>query len=49
MPIEIKAIPLADYLNWVKYAQANYALNSFAPSLISSPLPVNKLADASSN
>ncbi len=49
MPIEIKAIPLADYLNWVKYAQANYALNTYAPSLISSPLPVDKLADASSN
>ena len=30
MPIEIKAVPLADYLAWVKVAQANYTENTFA-------------------
>ncbi len=48
MPIEIKAIPLADYLNWVKYAQANYAFNTTPSSPLSPAKPV-ELADASSN
>jgi cytochrome c oxidase subunit 2 len=46
MPIEIKAVPLADYLAWVKVAQASYSLNNVPPSPLSSPLPVNELADA---
>jgi len=41
MPIEIKAVPLADYLAWVKVAQANYTQNN------SSPPPAGQLADAS--
>jgi cytochrome c oxidase subunit 2 len=49
MPIEIKAVPLADYLAWVKDAQANYTENA-APasplSPLSSPLPHNQLAAA---
>jgi cytochrome c oxidase subunit 2 len=44
MPIEIKAVPLADYLAWVKIAQANYTENAVP---VSSPLPVHELADAS--
>jgi cytochrome c oxidase subunit 2 len=39
MPIEIKAVPMADYLAWVKVAQANYTENSAPP-------PRNELADA---
>ncbi len=39
MPIEIKAVPMADYLAWVKQAQTNYAA-------ISSPAPVNQYASA---
>ena len=46
MPIEIKAVPLADYLAWVKVAQANYTENTFAPPPISSPRPINQFADA---
>ncbi len=44
MPIEIKAVPLKDYLAWVKVAQANYSMNTAPLSPISSPLPVNELA-----
>jgi len=40
MPIEIKAVPLADYLAWIKVAQANYTENTV------SPLPVGQFADA---
>ena len=46
MPIEIKAVPMADYLAWVKQAQANYTDNTVAPNPISAP-PALKLADAS--
>ncbi|HQT64085.1 MAG: cytochrome c oxidase subunit II [Acidocella sp. 20-57-95] len=45
MPIEIKAVSMDDYLAWVKVAQANYVMNSFAPNLLSSPMPVNQFAD----
>jgi cytochrome c oxidase subunit 2 len=45
MPIEIKAVPLADYLAWTKVAQANYTENDSAPSPVS-PAPDQKLADA---
>lgn len=41
MPIEIKAVPLADYIAWTKTALATYTDN--APS---SPMPRNQLADA---
>jgi cytochrome c oxidase subunit 2 len=44
MPIEIKAVPMADYLAWVKLAQANYTENSYLPNPVSSPLPVHELA-----
>ncbi|MDR3504746.1 MAG: cytochrome c oxidase subunit II [Acidocella sp.] len=43
MPIEIKAVPLADYIAWTKTALATYTDNA-APS--SSPMPRNQLADA---
>ena len=46
MPIEIKAVPMADYLAWVKVAQANYTENTVPASPLSSPLPHNQLADA---
>jgi len=46
MPIEIKAVPLADYLAWTKVAVANYTQNNLAPNLLSSPPPVNQFADA---
>jgi cytochrome c oxidase subunit II len=46
MPIEIKAVPLADYLAWVKVARANYTENTLAPSPLSSPRPINQVADA---
>jgi cytochrome c oxidase subunit 2 len=46
MPIEIKAVPLADYLAWVKVAQANYTENTVPLHPLSSPLPSNQLADA---
>jgi cytochrome c oxidase subunit 2 len=42
MPIEIKAVPMADYLAWVKLAQANYTENS-------SPAPRNELAYAAAH
>ncbi len=45
MPIEIKAVPMADYLAWVKVAQANYTQNNVMPNPASSPAPVNQYAD----
>jgi cytochrome c oxidase subunit 2 len=45
MPIEIKAVPMADYLAWIKVAEQNYSENSLAPNLISSPPPVGQLAE----
>jgi cytochrome c oxidase subunit 2 len=46
MPIEIKAVPLADYLAWTKTAQANYAENRGPTRPLSSPMPVNQFAEA---
>jgi cytochrome c oxidase subunit 2 len=43
MPIEIKAVPLADYIAWTKTALATYTDNAAPPS---SPMPRNQLADA---
>ncbi len=43
MPLEIKAVPLADYLAWTKDALANYTDNTVAAPF-SSPLPHNQLA-----
>jgi cytochrome c oxidase subunit 2 len=48
MPIEIKAVPMADYLAWIKVAQANYTENNVPTAPISSPAPLNELADAQS-
>ena len=45
MPIEIKAVPLQDYLAWTKMALANYTDNTLSQPL-SSPMPRNQLADA---
>ena len=45
MPIEIKAVPLKDYLAWTKIALANYTDNTVS-SPLSSPMPRNQLADA---
>ncbi len=45
MPIEIKAVPLNDYLAWTKEALANYTENTVSQPL-SSPMPRNQLADA---
>ncbi|MDE1896286.1 MAG: cytochrome c oxidase subunit II [Rhodospirillales bacterium] len=45
MPIEIKAVPLNDYLAWTKEALANYTDNTVSQPL-SSPMPRNQLADA---
>jgi cytochrome c oxidase subunit 2 len=45
MPIEIKAVPMADYLAWIKVAQQNYTENSLAPNLLSSPPPVGQFAE----
>ena len=45
MPIEIKAVPMADYLAWIKVAQANYTENTIPPDPASSPAPVNQYAD----
>ncbi len=45
MPIEIKAVPMADYLAWTKVAVQNYTENSLAPNLISSPPPVGQFAE----
>jgi len=47
MPIEIKAVPMADYLAWIKVAQANYTENAVPPDPISSPRPVDQFAEAS--
>jgi len=47
MPIEIKAVPLADYLAWTKMAQQDYTMNSGAPPVFSSPRAVNEYADVS--
>ncbi len=47
MPIEIKAVPMADYLAWVKVAQADYTDNNVAPNPVSSPAPVNEFAAVS--
>ena len=46
MPIEIKAVPMADYLAWVKDAQANYTDDTVPASPLSSPLPHNQFAAA---
>jgi cytochrome c oxidase subunit 2 len=43
MPLEIKAVPLADYLAWTKTALATYTDNT-VPAPLSSPLPHNQLA-----
>jgi cytochrome c oxidase subunit 2 len=45
MPIEIKAVPLADYLAWTKVAQSNYTENNVSPDPVTSPAE-QKLADA---
>jgi cytochrome c oxidase subunit 2 len=44
MPIEIKAVPMADYLAWVKQATANYTQNTVVPNPASSPVPANEFA-----
>ncbi len=46
MPIEIKAVPLADYLAWTKMARAQYTENDVPAAPLSSPMPVNQFADA---
>ena len=46
MPIEIKAVPLNEYLAWIKVAQANYTENTVPSGPISSPRPVNQFAEA---
>jgi cytochrome c oxidase subunit 2 len=46
MPIEIKAVPLADYLAWTKQALATYTDNNAAPNSATTSQPVLKLADA---
>jgi cytochrome c oxidase subunit 2 len=46
MPIEVKAVPMDDYLAWVKQAQANYTDNAVPPNPVSSPPPEQKFADA---
>jgi cytochrome c oxidase subunit 2 len=43
MPIEIKAVPAADFQAWVKQAQANYTLNTVTPA------PALQFADAAAN
>ena len=45
MPIEIKAVPMADYLAWIKVAQADYTENTVPSNPASSPAPVNQYAD----
>jgi cytochrome c oxidase subunit 2 len=40
MPIEIKAVPMADYLAWIKIAQADYTENTYTAP------PANELAFA---
>jgi len=44
MPLEIKAVPLADYIAWTKIAVANYTDNTVDTLPLSSPLPRNQLA-----
>jgi cytochrome c oxidase subunit 2 len=44
MPIEIKAVPLADYQAWVKYALANYTENTAPSSPLVLPASAQKLA-----
>jgi cytochrome c oxidase subunit 2 len=46
MPIEIKAVPMADYIAWTKLAQANYTDNAIPPRPLSSPPAANQFADA---
>ena len=46
MPIEIKAVPLADYIAWTKTALATYTDNTVPTAPLSSPMPRNQLADA---
>ncbi len=46
MPIEIKAVPLADYIAWTKTALATYTDNTVPAMPLSSPMPRNQLADA---
>ncbi len=46
MPIEIKAVPLADYIAWTKTALATYTDNTVPAAPLSSPMPRNQLADA---
>ncbi len=46
MPIEIKAVPMQDYLAWVKLAQQEYTDNTVPVAPLSSPLPVNQFAAA---
>jgi cytochrome c oxidase subunit 2 len=48
MPIEIKAVPMADYLAWVKVAQADYTQNNVPTTPIAAP-PANELADAAAH
>jgi cytochrome c oxidase subunit 2 len=48
MPIEIKALPMADYLAWVKVAQADYTQNNVPTTPIAAP-PANELADAAAH
>jgi len=45
MPIEIKAVPLADYLAWTKYATANYTDNAAPTAPLASPT-LSQFADA---
>lgn len=44
MPIEIKAVPMADYLAWVKTALTQYTDNNMLAHPVSSPAPVNEFA-----
>jgi cytochrome c oxidase subunit 2 len=44
MPIEIKAVPMADYLAWIKVAQANYTQNLSPTAPLSSPAPHDQFA-----
>ena len=46
MPIEIKAVPMQDYLAWVKLAQQSYTDNTVPAAPLSSPAPVNQFAEA---
>lgn len=46
MPLEIRAVPLADYLAWTKTALTTYTDNAPVSSPLSSPPPIHQLADA---